>query len=201
MPAPFRNDTPLVKVGHISKAHGIRGELVLVFDADSPELVSGEVVLRPRSQGPDKRLVVERTRFHHGKLLVSVRGVSTRNDAELLCRHGVYVPKDRLPPLEDDEVYLSDLPGLRVFLAAGRASGTSDGIKEPEPQAGEEIGVIASVDVPAGQELWTIVTPGGKEILFPAVEQFVISIDLEQGAALINPPPGLLELYLDEQGS
>ena len=46
-----------------------------------------------------------------------------------------------------------------------------------------------------------IATPDGKEILFPAVDQFVISIDLEEGKAVIAPPPGLIELYLSESGS
>ena len=201
MTASKRNDTPLVQVGHLSKAHGIRGEVALVLTADSPDLIKGAVVLKPRSQGPEKRLVVEKARFHHGKLLVSFQGVATRNDAELLCGHGVFVPKDRLPPLEEDELYLSDLPGLRVFLAADAARGAPAGSEDGQPQPGREIGVIASVDVPAGQELWTIVTPDGKEILFPAVDQFVVSIDPEQGTACIDPPPGLLELYLDEQGS
>ena len=198
MPAPTRSDSTLVPVGHVSKAHGIRGELTLVFEADAPELLDGELILRPRGHGPERRLVVERTRVHHGNLLVSFKGVTTRNEAELLCRHTIFVPKDRLPALDDEEIYLSDLPGLRVFVVEADAGSGDDSGRDGAlpPPGGREIGVIASVDVPAGQELWTIVTPEGKEILFPAVDQFVISIDLEEGKAVIAPPPGLFELYL-----
>ena len=196
MPTPARSDSPLVPVGHLSKAHGIRGELVLVFEADSPEILDGELILKPRGRGGERRLEVERIRVHHGNLLVSFKGVTTRNEAELLTRHTVFVPKDRLPALEDDEIYLSDLPGLRVFVAEGDAASGDGSGRDGLPQDSREIGVVASVDVPAGQEIWTIATPDGKEILFPAVDQFVISIDLEEGKAVIAPPPGLFELYL-----
>ena len=198
MPAVRDNPSSLVPVGHLSKAHGIRGELALAFKADSPDLLHGEVVLRPQGRGPERRLEVERVRVHHGKLLVAFKGVTTRNEAELLCRHEVLVPQDRLPALEDDEVYLSDLPGLRVFAVEADDLPAND--DDPLPE-GREIGVIASVDSPAGQELWTIATPDGKEILFPAADPLVLSIDLDEGKALIAPPPGLLELYLSDSGS
>lgn len=203
MSTPVHNVPSLVPIGRLTKAHGIRGELTLVLEAESPDLISGELILRPDGQGRERRLVVERTRVHHGALLVSFKGVTTRNDAELLCRHVVYVPKDRLPALDEDEVYLSDLPGLRVFVVNADAAGLPEAAETQAAEAAgeKEIGRIAFVDVPAGQELWTIVTPDGKEILFPAVDEFVISIDLEENRAVIAPPPGLLDLYLSESGS
>ncbi len=185
MPTP--TDDTLIPIGHIRKSHGIRGELSLAFMAEDPALLKGEVFLLP-SGTPDatpKKYVVEKFRAHHGGLLISFKGVTTRNDADLLRQCSVLVPKSRLAPLDDDEVYLLDLPGLRV-LALDEKDGTE-----------REIGVITSVDIPSGQELWTITTPDGKEILFPAVDEFVLDIDLDAGAARIAPPPGLLELYLD----
>lgn len=126
-------------------------------------------------------------RAHHGLLIVSFTGVHSRNEAELLRQHTLLVPRSRLSPLEEDEVYLLDLPGLRV-LAVDEESGGE-----------REVGVIASVDIPAGQEIWTITTPDGQEILFPAVDQFVLDIDLDARTARIAPPPGLLEIYLNAE--
>jgi 16S rRNA processing protein RimM len=54
------------------------------------------------------------------------------------------------------------------------------------------------VDTPAGQEIWTILTPEGREILFPAAPDFVLEINPEAGLARIAPPPGLLALYLEK---
>jgi 16S rRNA processing protein RimM len=179
---------PLASIGRLGKAHGIRGELVFTLTADSPDLLGGELILKARDREEERRLELAGVRRHHDKLLVSFKGVDTRNAAELLRSHEVFVPRDRLPPLADDEVYLSDLPGLRVFLPAGEG--------ERSPRKAREIGRIQSVDAPAGQALWTILTPEGREILFPAAEEFVIAVNLEENMAVIDPPPGLLDLYL-----
>ena len=175
-------ETELVSIGYVSKAHGIRGELTLVLTAQSEELVQGVLFLRPKNGGLARPFTVARVRKHHGTLLISFEGVCTRNDAELLRSHTVFITKDRLPALDEDEVYLDDLPGLHVIVVEGDSE--------------RELGIINSVSAPAGQILWSILAPDGKEILFPAVEQFIIALDLEAGAARIAPPPGLLDLYL-----
>lgn len=172
----------LVPIGYLSRAHGIRGELAFVLNAESSDLAQGEVWLRPKAGGTARLFEIERARAHHGALLVTLKGVGTRNEAEALKAHTVLVDAGRLPPLDADEIWLKDLPGLRVLV---------------EDEGGErDIGVIASADAPAGQVLWSITTPTGKEVLFPAVDEFVLSIDLEKGEARIAPPPGLLDLYL-----
>lgn len=172
----------LVPVGYVSRAHGIRGELVLALTTEtfSPEK-GDDIWLRPRAGGVARPFVVEKTRAHHKMLLLGLAGITSRTEAEPLKAHTVLVDVGRLPPLDNDEVWLKDLPGLRVIVA-----------NEGEQR---EIGVIAGVEVPAGQVLWSIVTPEGKEILFPAVDEFMVELDLEKGEAHIAPPPGLLDLY------
>lgn len=159
--------------------------MVVAFEADDPGLLKGEILLE--SPGGDMAVyTVSRVRAHHGSLLLSLAGITDRDAAEGLRRYRILVPRAKLPPLDDDEIYLTDLPGLAVIVE-------EDGRER-------EIGIISRVDVPAGQELWTIATPAGREILFPAVDEFVLDIDLETGKARIAPPPGLLDLYLDGSG-
>ena len=61
---------------------------------------------------------------------------------------------------------------------------------------GESSGVLDHVLFHGEQELWSILTPEGKEILLPAVPEFVADIDLDTGIIRITPPEGLLELYM-----
>lgn len=169
-------------LGYVSKAHGIRGEVAFVPTTDSPDLAQGQIYLMPRGGGPVLPFTVTARRRHHGLWLLSLEGVCDRNAAETLRSHTLFIDKDRLPPLAEDEVFLSDLPGLTVFVVEnGKES---------------ELGVITAAEAPAGQVLWTIRTPAGKEVLFPAVEEFILCLDPQSGAARIAPPPGLLELYL-----
>ncbi len=77
-------------------------------------------------------------------------------------------------------MYLNDLMGLSVVLDT----------------TGETLGVLEHVLFHGEQEVWSIQTPAGKEILLPAVPEFVADIDLDAEVIRITPPEGLLELYL-----
>ena len=67
---------------------------------------------------------------------------------------------------------------------------------DPRGRIEPTIGAIADVDLSSGQEIWRIATPDNKEILFPAVPEFVAELDARTRTARISPPPGLLEIYL-----
>lgn len=177
-----------IKVGRIVKVHGIKGELLLEYKAASVDLLLDGVFLEDNAPADRKGLLEYKicsVRLHHGRLLIRLEDVPDRTAAELLRGCSVFIPRSRLPEVDENEVYLGDLPGLSVLVYA------AEGGAEPEP-----LGFIASVDEMAGQAIWTIKTPGGREILFPAVREFVLEIDLGRQTASIAPPPGLLEIYL-----
>lgn len=174
-----------IEVGCIVKAHGIRGEVCIDYNADSPDLLRGSVYLAPAGPGraAPKRYSLKNMRMHQGRPLLTLEGVPHRTAAELLRGQRVFIPEDRLPELEPDEIYMSELPGLEV-MARGE-----DGRLGP-------LGTLTRADIQAGQELWTITTPEGREVLFPATGEFVESIDMDENRVVIAPPPGLLEIYL-----
>ena len=188
---------PFVLLGYVAKAHGVRGEVSIHSFAESPKLLLGEIFLGPvadsaqgtAGQGCPERssltpATVTAVRQHHGAVLAMMEGIDNRDAAEALRRRGVYIARSKLPRVRKHEVYLHDLLGLAVMVA------------EPNETEGfQRIGTLASVASPAGQELWSITTPEGKEILFPAVPEFVGTIDLDAGTVVITPPPGLIELY------
>ena len=174
-----------IAIGFISKAHGIRGEVHVILNAEDAELLRGPVFLRRGRGEPLPRAVVG-LRTHHGGLLARIEGVNDRTAAEALKGAEILVERAKLSLDEnDDEILLADLVGLLV-------------LREEDDGTVSELGRIESVDTPAGQELWSIRTPDGKEVLFPAVEEFVRDIDPEAGSVRIAPPPGLLDLYLGE---
>jgi 16S rRNA processing protein RimM len=109
-----------------------------------------------------------------------LEGIEDRNAAETLRSHTLLLPAEAFPA---DGPPLAALSGMRVFT--------------PDGCGGErELGRIASAERPAGQTIWSILSEDGNEILFPAVQEFILSLDTEKGEARIAPPPGLLELYL-----
>jgi 16S rRNA processing protein RimM len=171
----------LVAIGHVVNAHGIRGEVSVAFHADSPALLDGELYLQAGSGSPRRRTTVSR-RSNGARLLLRFEGVTDRNAAELLRGSRILVPFSALPPPGEGEYYRHELVGFVVLDVsdAGHA---------------RPLGRIRTVAEPAGQELWTIVDADGRELLFPAVPEFVLGIDPGDKTVRVNPPPGLTELY------
>ncbi len=195
-----------IRLGFIAKAHGIRGEVSLEYQADSlrllrPTLFLHQVPGQERltsserdggfvpdlSRGSVREYKVLQARRHQDRPLLLLEGVNDRNAAELLRGQSVLVPRSRLPEPAEGEAYLYQLPGFTVYV-------------RKEDGSVEELGHISGVDLNSGHEVWTILTPSGKEVLFPAEGGFVERLDAKKGEALINPPPGLIELYLEEHG-
>jgi len=120
-------------------------------------------------------------RMHKGRPLALFEGVCDRTEAEKLRGAKLLLPEDELPAKAEDELYLYQLQGLEVVLH----------------ENGRLIGHIDHVEFPGGQEIWAIHTAEGREVLFPAVAPFVVSVDLGKGRAAIDPPLGLLAIYLE----
>jgi 16S rRNA processing protein RimM len=165
-------------MGTLARAHGLKGELCVAWHADSL-LRSMRMYLQIGAETP-RPVRVKAVRMHRGRPLALIEGVCDRTEAEKLRGAKLLLPEDELPENAGGGVYLYRLPGLEVVHANGNF-----------------IGHIDHVEFPAGQEIWAIRAAGGREILFPAVESFVLSMNLEEGRVVIDPPPGLLEIYLE----
>ena len=167
-----------IHMGTLTRAHGLKGELCVTWYADSP-LQSMRLYLQVGAETP-RPVHVASVRMHKGRPLALLDGVRDRAEAEKLRGARLLLPEDELPATAEDELYLYQLPGLEVVLH----------------ENGRVIGHIDHVECPGGQEIWAIHTAGGREALFPAVASRVLSVDLEKGRVVIDPPPGLLEMYL-----
>lgn len=174
-------DSSLLLIGRIRKAHGIKGEVSVDCYADSPSLLRGGVFLQSRSTPPAFR-EVETLRTHHGAVLIRFAGVTDRNAADMLRGLEILIPEGRLPEPDAGEIYRYRLLGLSVTAL---------------DEDGREVtlGTISGIDEPAGQELWSISKEGEEDILFPAIPEFILDFDLDNGLVRIAPPPGLIDLY------
>ncbi len=169
----------LVEIGRITRCHGLKGEVRVESWAESLEAFSGTLWLADGKNPPyPKRVTGAKT--HQDHVLLRLEGIGDRTAAESLRGLTVLTAASSLPELPDGDVYLHELIGLAVIDAVTEAP----------------IGTLERVDLLPGQEMWVIRTEEGKEILFPAVEEFVTDIDPDAGKVRVAPPPGLLELYL-----
>ena len=112
----------MVCVARIGAAHGVRGEVKLWSFTEDPEAVADYGPLE--TEDGTRRFEIESLRAAKDHLVARLKGVDSRNTAEALRNVELYVPRERLPAIdEDDTFYVADLIGLTAVTAEGEALG------------------------------------------------------------------------------
>lgn len=153
----------LVLVGHVMGAFGVRGEIRLKPYTEAPDaLLTYKTLL---DQGGAVRLTLEGGRVVKGDLIGRAREVQTREQAEALRGVKLHVPREALPPLDEDEFYLVDLIGLAVRAEDGQTLGTV--------RAVQNYGASDLIEVaPAG---------GGESWYLPFTREAVPTVNIADG--------------------
>ena len=159
-----------IQIGGVARAHGIRGEVVIVtHDPDSETLGGVETIW---VGGIERKIAA--VRDTQRGWLVLLEGIATRTEAEALRGLPVEVERAVLE-LGVDDVLLADLVGLEVR----RSDGTP-------------WGKVAEIMIGSHQDL-LVIHDGDVERLLPIVDQFVTGIDLKAGVVTVDPPDELPE--------
>ncbi|RKQ68374.1 16S rRNA processing protein RimM [Oceanibaculum indicum] len=169
----------LVLLGIVVGAHGIRGQLRVRSFTGEPAAIFGYGMLLGKRRDSDagRSLTLKPAGQPKGELvLASVSGVADRNAAEALKGLRLYISRDALPALEEDEFYHADLIGLVV-----------------DQVAGERLGTVKAVhDFGAGDVLEVIREEGGS-VFLPFTRAVVPVVDIAGGRLVADPPAELLE--------
>jgi 16S rRNA processing protein RimM len=160
-----------VCVARIGAAHGVRGEMKLWSFTEDPEAVA--------DYGPfetldgKRQFDIEAMRAAKDHFVVRLSGVADRTAAEKLTNTDLYVPRDRLPPIdENDTYYHTDLIGLAAVSPEGAALGKVTGL----------------FNFGAG-DLIEIATPqGGEPLLLPFTNTVVPDVDIKAGKIVVVLP-------------
>jgi 16S rRNA processing protein RimM len=161
---------PLVRVGTVVRAIGLKGFLGVAGSDGGLALVS-RVVLR--RAGVDETLKVLEARPQGRLWAVQVEGISDRTGAEARVKAEVLADREELGDAGEDQHYWSDLAGLRVVTVAGAELGTVSGLLET-----------------GGVDVLEVTGPAG-EVLIPLAPY--VTVELEAGRIVVDPPDGLLD--------
>jgi 16S rRNA processing protein RimM len=169
-----RDPDPLICIGAIAGAHGVRGGVRIKPFTDDPEAVAAYGAVSDESG--DRRYELRLTGRAKGVVLAKLSGIETREAAEALKGLRLYVPRAALPPPDADEFYHADLVGLAV-----------------ETMDGDVFGNVHAVHDFGAGDLLEIRTAEGELVLLPFTEAAVPVVDIAAGRVVIDPPPGLLD--------
>lgn len=156
-------------VARIGAAHGVRGELRLWPFTEDPLAVMTYGPLTTKDGARTFEIVRARQTKDH--LVATLKGVTSRNDAERLNGIELYIARDALPPTDDDEYYHADLIGL----AAVRADDS-------------EIGKVVAMHNFGAGDIIEIGTFKGPSLMLPFSNAVVTHVDLAVGRIVVEPP-------------
>ncbi len=174
-----------VRVGRLTKAHGLKGALKIELYTDDPDrrFTPGSVfTLQVPTSSPwhGKTLELIELRWYNGSPVGFFVGVADRAAAETLVKAILWVDQDPAAlPEEPDAWYDYQLVGLRAL------------------RDGTEVGRVARVDHLPAQDLLAIATASG-EVLVPFVAAIVPAVDIAAGTVTLTPPAGLFEELPDD---
>jgi 16S rRNA processing protein RimM len=148
---------------------------VKAYNPDSPTgLLTAPKVWLLSPPDPPRPVAVSGRTAPFG-LILKIRRVTVRDDADALKNLELAVARDDLPPLDEGEYYQADLLGLAAYLDDGRLLGQVAGLLDP---GGALVLVVRDED--------------GSECLVPFSDELVPEVDLAAGRLTVANWPGLI---------
>lgn len=173
--APDLPDTAWIAVGEIVGAFGIRGEVKVLPQTDFPDRFARTPTLYLGDAHAPR--AVQSARQHQRIVVLKLDGVDDATTAQRLRGLTLWIPEAERIPLTDDQFYLHDVVGLKVVHING-----------------QPLGEVVDFITGSGNDLFVVrATPGGRDVLLPAVREFIRELDIPGGMLRIDPIPGLFD--------
>lgn len=157
-------------IGAIAGAFGVTGEVRLKSFCSEPSDIASYGPLT--SEDGKREFNITLTRPITGGFAARIRGIGTKEQADALRGTSLFVARDRLPSLPDDEFYHADLIGLSAFDTGG-----------------ELIGRITAIYNHGAGDILEISTNRHKSaLLLPFTKAIVPNVDLSAGRIVVDLP-------------
>lgn len=155
-------------VGKLRRPHGLKGEILMDVETDFPErLRRGKTVYVGEEHLP---LKIKTIRPQNHARLLSFAEYTDSDQVGVLRNNLVYVKAVDLPRLPEGEYYYHQLIGLRVV-----------------DEQGQELGVLAEILETGANDVYRVNAPDGTELLFPAIEEVLLGVDLDKREIKVRP--------------
>ena len=165
-------DLEFIIIGRILSPWGIKGKLKVKVITDFPQRFAPSSMVYINRQP----MTIDSTEWHKGAVIIKLNAIDSIEAARRLRGQSVEIHHSQLYLLPEGQYYHFQLIGLEVWTTQG-----------------ELLGNIIEV-LTADSNNNYVVSGDEGEILIPAIEDVVKSIDLDKGRIVIEAIPGLLNL-------
>ena len=169
------------QLGHITRTHGTKGEVIVFLDVDYPEDYDDLESVFVEIKGEFVPFFIENINVQkESKAIVKFEDVGSIEKATPLINCALYLPDDTLEELEEDQFYYHEIIG---FVVIDQRLGS--------------LGVVAQVYTMPTQDLISMIFEG-REILIPVNEDIILTVNRDEKQLHVNLPEGLVEVYLED---
>ena len=166
------SEPEFVTIGKIIAPSGTRGNVMVMVITESPQRFAPSSKVYINRQP----MTIDSCTWRKGKALIKLNTIDNTKDAEKLRGQPVEIHHSQLKPLPEGQYYQFQLIGLEVWTTQG-----------------ELLGNISHILTAESNDNYVVRGAKG-ELLIPAIEDVVKSIDLNQGRMVIEAIEGLLSL-------
>lgn len=165
-----------MRVAHVRRAHGLRGELLIrSLTARAEDVFLPGRILYAGADADAPPMALRGARTTNDGWLILLEGVGDRTAAERWRGADLWAEHDEHSASGGDTPFAGDLVGLSMRLADGTVIGT----------------VSNYFDLPQGPVLE--VDRAEDSVLFPLRSEFVSRVDAASGVIVVDPPAGLFD--------
>ncbi len=153
----------MVPIGVIGKTHGLAGELRFFPLTNVPEVIENldEVFLYSEKKGRGFFLKIESMRMGPKSLLIKFEEFNDRESSKVLEGFKVFIKREELPELEEDEYYFEEIYDCEVY------------------EEGKDIGKVVDIIETGSNGVLVVKNEEGEEKLVPMIRDYVEDVDVK----------------------
>jgi 16S rRNA processing protein RimM len=166
----------ILSIGRVIKPHGVKGMMKVEYFGQEPDQIRHyREILIEDLQGRLRAYEILEAIPQPPRFILRLKGIERREEVEPLIGKEVLIKKETLPVLEEGAFYWIELIGMSV-----------------ETEEGKRLGRVKKI-FPTGANDVLIVEGRRGEILLPATEAVIRSVDRAKGIVRVMRMEGLWE--------
>jgi 16S rRNA processing protein RimM len=162
-------------IARIKSAYGKDGSVKIISYSDFPDRFYNLKKVYIDFFGSKKEFLVEGVKEIKDSFIIKFKNFNSDQESGILSGKEIYVDEENLVKLPENYFFIHDLVGSRVL------------------RNNEEFGIISEVLSLPANDVYVVLDSGGKEVLIPAVAEFIESFDAGKKLLILKPGKELYE--------
>lgn len=165
------------RIGVFSNTHGIKGEIKVFPTTDNIKRFDDLKSVILDTNNGQINFDVEGVRYFKNMAILKFKDINRIEDIEMYKGCDILVTRENAVPLENNEYYIADLIGLKVF---------------DEEQ--KKLGIISNVIQTGANDVYVVKTDKESDLLIPSIKECIKEINIKEGYVKVHLLDGLLDL-------